>query len=274
MNRHIVEKLSKLDRKVIFLLVGVAVFIPLLFRIITPTRISEPVRRAYQSVNELKEGSVVMISVDFDPTSAPECMPMYIAFLRHCFSKNLKVIVLGHIPYGIPLAEIGLEKVAKEYGKEYGKDFINLGFRPGYIAIMVGLGREIRDFYAQDYKGRCVDSFPIMRNVHNYNDIDLLIDIAHGYTADHWIQYAGARYGQRIILGTTGVVAPDVYPYLQAGQIEGIVGGLKGASEYEQLVNHPDMASLGMPAQSIAHFLVVLLVIIGNITFFITRKRK
>ncbi len=270
----ILEKIINIDRRVIFLLIGLVVFIPLLFKIVTPTKISEPVKKAYEAIEALPPGSNVMISIDFDPTSAPECMPMYIAILRHCFKRNLRVIVLGHIAYGIPLGEIGLEKVSKEFGKKYGVDYVNLGFRPGYTAIMVGMGREIRDFYAQDYRGTPIDSFPFMRDVHNYNDIEMLVDIAHGYSAELWVQYAGARYGQRIIIGSTGVVAPDIYPYLQSGQIEGIIGGMKGAAEYEQLLKRPDMAAIGMPALSISHFFIVFLIIMANIGFFIRRRKR
>lgn len=268
------ERISNIDRRWIFLATGIVVFIPLLFKIITPTKISEPVRKAYEAIEALPAGANVMISIDFDPTSAPECMPMYIAILRHCFKKNLHVIVLGHIAYGIPLGEMGLQKVSKEFGKKYGIDYINLGYRPGYTAIMVGMGKEIRDFYATDYKGVPVDSFPIMRNIHNYNDIAILIDIAHGFTGDMWVQYAGARFGQKIIIGCTGVVAPDLYPYLQAGQVEGIIGGMKGAAEYEQLLKRPDMAAIGMPALSISHFFLVFLIILANVGFFIARRKK
>jgi hypothetical protein len=53
-----------------------------------------------------------------------------------------------------------------------------------------------------------------------------------------------------------------------------MVPGLKAAAEYEQLINHPGDASIGMSAQSIAHFLIVILVLLGNFGYFLLKKRQ
>jgi hypothetical protein len=73
--------------------------------------------------------------------------------------------------------------------------------------------------------------------------------------------------------GTTAVMAPDAYPYLQAGQIEGMMGGLKGAAEYENLIGRLGLGTRGMPAQSWAHVLVIVFIALGNVGFFVTRRR-
>jgi len=268
------ERLATIDRRILYLLLALAVVLPLIIRPRTRIQVSEPVQDAFTAVDQLPPGSVVMISVDFDPSSAPEVQPMLIAILRHCFKKDLKVIVTGHLALGLPLAEIALSQVPAEYGKVYGRDFVNIGYRPGYVAVMVGIGRELRDFFKTDYKGVPIDSYPFMRSVHTYRDIGLLVDLAHGATADAWIQYAGGRYNVKIIVGCTGVNAPNLFQYYHAHQIAGIIGGLQGAAEYESLVGKPGSATLGMPAQSAAHALVIVFLIIGNIGFLLARRRK
>ncbi len=268
------EALAGVDRRILYLLLALSVALPLILRPKTPVRVSEPVRNAYRAVDELPPGSVVMISIDFDPSSAPELQPMLLAILRHCFAKDLKVIITGQLALGLPLAEIALNTVPPEFSKVYGRDYVNIGYRPGYTAMMVGIGREIRDFFRTDYRGVPLDSFEFMRSVHNYRDIGLLVSLAHGAVADVWIQYVGGRFNQAIIVGVTGVNAPGMYQYLQAGQIKGLIGGLQGASEYEALINKPGSASLGMPAQSWAHGLLIALLLIGNIGFLFSRRRR
>jgi hypothetical protein len=274
MPKTVWERLASIDRRIIYLLLTLVVLLPLIIKPRISVRVSEPVQDAFNAVDQLPSGSVVMVSIDFDPSSSPEVQPMLVAILRHCFKKNLKVVVTGQLALGLPLGEIALNQVAPEYGKVYGKDFINIGYRPGYTALMVGIGREIRDFFKTDYRGVPLDSFEFMRQVHNYHDIDLLVTLAHGAVADAWIQYAGARFKQKIIVGCTGVNAPGMYQYYSAHQISGIIGGLQGASEYETLVEKPGAATLGMPAQSSAHALLIILLIIGNIGFLITRRRS
>ncbi len=268
------QRISSVDSRILYLLLALAVALPLIIKPRINIRVSEPVRSAFEAVNKLKPGSVVLVSIDYDPSSAPEVQPMLIGLLRHAFKKDLKVIIIGQLALGLPLAEIALNQVAPEMNKVYGKDYVNLGYRPGYTAMMVGIGREIRDYFRTDYRGVPVDSFEFMRKVHNYRGIGILASLAHGATADAWIQYVGGRYNVPIIVGCTGVNAPNLYQYLHAGQIEGIIGGLQGAAEYETLLDKPGSATLGMPAQSSAHGLIILLLIIGNIGFLLSRKKK
>ncbi len=49
---------------------------------------------------------------------------------------------------------------------------------------------------------------------------------------------------------------------------------MKGAAEYEMLVNKPAMALIGMDSQSLVHLLIIFFVIVGNVAFFATRKKK
>ena len=107
-----------------------------------------------------------------------------------------------------------------------------------------------------------------------YDDIALLASFAHGIQVETWIAYAGGRFGQQIVGGVTGVVAPDLYPYLQSGQLAGMIGGLKGASEYESLIGVKGLATRGMPAQSTAHILIILLIVVGSISEFIIKGRE
>ncbi len=270
----IFEKIANIDSRIIYLLLLLVVLIPLVFKLVLPINLSDPVKQAYQAIEQLPEGSVVMFSVDYDASSAPEIQPMLLATLRHAFSKKHKVVLLGQWALGLPFGEIGLNEVAPQFNARYGVDYVNLGYRPGYRAQMVGLGREIRDFYATDYKGTPLDQIPLMQGIHNYNDIDLLVGLEAGQAGEEWIQFAGARYGLNIIIGATGVIAPDMFHYMQARQIRGLIGGLQGAAEYETMINHLGTGVAGMVAQSWAHLLLLGFIIAGNVGYFVVRRRK
>jgi len=69
-------------------------------------------------------------------------------------------------------------------------------------------------------------------------------------------------------------MATTFFPFLNSGQIVGMVAGLKGAAEYERLIDHKEMASRGMDAQSIAHLVVIGFILVGNLAYFATRKGK
>ncbi len=271
--RSLFEKMGQIDRRVIYILVALAVIVTILLKVKFKGAPLPEVRHSYEVINNLPAGSVVMVSIDYDASSMPELDPMLRAMLKHCFKKNLKVIMLGHWPLGLPLGQLALDEIAKQYHKKYGIDYVFLGYRPGLQAVMLNIGKEIRSVFATDYKNTPLDSLPMMRSVHNYNDIAVLIALEAGSVGDAWVQFAQARFNQKIIMGTTAVITPDEYPYLQAHQIVGLIGGLRGASDYEKLVGSPDIATAGMASQTVVHTLIVVFILLGNIGYFALRRR-
>jgi hypothetical protein len=69
------------------------------------------------------------------------------------------------------------------------------------------------------------------------------------------------------------VAAPGIYPLLQTGQINGLIGGLRGAAEYETLLERKGKATSGMDAQSATHFMIILLILACNLFYFVTRRK-
>ncbi|MFQ6676547.1 MAG: hypothetical protein ACE5LH_09435, partial [Fidelibacterota bacterium] len=87
------------------------------------------------------------------------------------------------------------------------------------------------------------------------------------------VQYGADPTGVPMSTGTTSIQVNEVIPYVNSGQVKGIIAGMPGAAEYEALIHQAGMGQAGMDAQSIAHVVIVLFIIFGNITFYIERKR-
>jgi hypothetical protein len=68
-------------------------------------------------------------------------------------------------------------------------------------------------------------------------------------------------------------MAPGLYPLLRSGQLNGLIGGLRGAAEYETLIGQKGKAIAGMDAQSATHLAIIVLVIMCNLFYFSTRKQ-
>ncbi|HID94282.1 MAG TPA: hypothetical protein EYP60_09340, partial [bacterium (Candidatus Stahlbacteria)] len=100
------KKLTTIDRRLIFVLVALAVIIPFVTRMTMGIRVSVPVKEAYDAVNSLEPGSILLLAIDYDPASMPELQPMLMAILRHAFEKKLRVIFIGLWPLGPPLGHM------------------------------------------------------------------------------------------------------------------------------------------------------------------------
>ncbi len=268
------ENIKNLNRRVIFVLIALSVAAPLIFKIGLPNKVTKEVRMVYDALEELEPGSVVLVSFDHEASSLPEIKPMAVAILRHCFSRNLKVLGLALLAEGTAIGDEIMREVAKEYEKEYGQDYVFLGFRPQYMAAILGMGEDMHRVFPQDYQGNSTAELLVIKDLKNYEDIPLIISVADGDIPTYWINFANARYHKRIAIAVTAVMATSFYPFLSSGQLVGLVGGLKGAAEYEILIQRPGMGGKGMDAQSIAHLMILVLVLLGNVTFFLGKKKK
>jgi hypothetical protein len=271
---NILEKFLHVDRRYIFILVAVGVIVPLIFPLGLAVTTSPPVENVYNEIESLKPGTPVLVSVDYDPSTQPELSPMTVAVLRHCFARDLPVIITVLHPGGPGLALEISDRISKEAGAVYGEDYVFLGYKVGSSAVILSIGQDFHVSFPADYFNTPIDEIPLMKDVKNYNDIGLVVTLSGSTFPEAWVAFAHERYGQKVAAGVTAVMAADYYPYLQTSQLVGLIGGLKGAAEYEKLINRPDEGLKGMDAQTIVHLLIVVFILLGNVAYILVQRAK
>jgi hypothetical protein len=285
--KKIFISLGSLDRRIIFLIVGLSVLIPLL----KPEWIDLPIRPTPESqivfdeINKLNAGDKMLLSFEYSPSTKPEIHPMAIAILKHLYAKNIQVYGFALWPDGNFMSTEAFSEVSDDYDKKYGVDYVNLGYRPGGEAVIKGIASDIRTLYTVDLQGTSINDIPMMKDVVNIEDFDFVFSLSAGYPGSkEWVQYACDPNNIPLSTGCTSIQVTDIMPYVENDQIRGILAGMPGAAEYESLVEaelqkmeivgKPGEASGMMAAQSIAHVVIVLFIIFGNISYFITRKKN
>jgi hypothetical protein len=270
------ERLLNIDRRIVYLAIFLGVCLPYLFSFVElPVTITADVRRIYDKIDSLEEGATVMVSFDYGPSSKPELQPMALAILRHCFSKNVKVVGVTLVTEGVGLANSAMETAAAEFDREYGRDYSFLGFKAGGAILVLNLGQDLQGTFKADLKGTSTSEMEVTRNIHSLKDFDYVIDLAAGFPGiEEWIAYGQERYRFTFGAGCTAVMAPDFYPFLQSGQLNGLIGGLAGAAEYETLIGRKAKAMGGMQAQSVAHLIIIAFILLGNAVYFLTRSPR
>jgi hypothetical protein len=264
-----IEFLEHLDRRWLFLCMGLLVLGPLLFPFTLPLYVSPRVQGFHDAIAKIPDGSTVLMSCDYDPGARPEMEPMTKTALRQLWNKNCKVVVTVLWNGGPGLVDQFLNDVAREPAyahKVYGEDWVNLGYKAGNEAVMVLMGQGVANAFPNDYTGKPTRGFPIMQGVRDYNSFPLLVNISAGYPGTkEWVQQVQGRFHIPMVAGVTAVSAPEYYPYLQSGQLLGLLGGMAGAAEYEKLREESGSATIGITPQSLAHVFVALCIILGNI---------
>lgn len=272
-------RLQAIDRRWIFLVVFIVTAWPLLRPVGLPIVVGPPTQKAFDRIAAIPDGSVVLVAWDFDPGSQAELLPAAEAILHHLFRKDVRMVVMTLWPGAPTLAENTLDRVSAEYGKAYGTDWVNLGYKPGLDVVVKAMGDDLHDAFPTDMRGAAIGSLPLTANIHEYDDFDLVIDLAAGNSVEVFVQQAVERNDADLVVAVTGVMIADFYPYLEAGQIQGLVGALKGAAEYEQLIDmraiqggQAGVATTAMDSQSFAHLAILLFIVLGNLGYFLAGR--
>ena len=267
------QRLLGLDRRIIFLLVGAGVALPLLFPLNLPVTPTPRVRAAFDTIQGLSPGSRVLISMDYEPDIMAELSPMSVGVLRHCFQRHLRVAVMTLYPAGVGLAQQAIRIAAEAEHAKPGEDYVFLGYKSGYQTVILGIGESLKSQYPTDFYGTPVGQIPMLKGVTNYAQFGLVVNLSGSNAADYWIQLAQTRHHARLVLGCTAVMATDYYPYLSSRQLLGLIGGMKGAAEYERLLGISGDGRRGMDAQSTVHVIVAILVLAGNAALLAAKRR-
>ena len=269
------ERLESFDRRWIFLIVGLLVMLPLIWPVPLPLTISPRAQKFYDAIEALPEGTTVLLACDYDPGAKPELVPMTRTVLRHLFARHCKAVITCLWNGGPGLVDQTVREVGREQGKVYGVDYVDLGYKAGYEAVMVLMGQSIPNTFPTDQSGGASPSYPIMQGIRNYSNFPLLISISAGYPGTkEYVQQVEGRFHIKIIAGVTAVSAPEFYAYLQSGQLQGLLGGMAGAAEYERLRGESGAATRGMVPQSFAHVFIALCIIAGNVVQWLKQREK
>lgn len=269
-------------RWIIYSLVALAVILPYLRPMPMKFEATPEAKSLFEKIQAFKPGAHVLLSFDYDPASSAELDPMAKALLVHCFKKGLIPIVMTHWASGLDNDKKTIEAAVarartvmkREAPFVSGRDYVFLGFRPGYSNLILNMGDNLKGAFDKDYFGESTATMSALEGVGSLRNIDMVIDLAAGATVEMWIAFGSDRFGFPLGVGSVAVQAPNLYPYLQSKQICGFLGGLRGAADYEQLVEAPGDGVRGMQGQSLAHVLLIGIIVFANARMLIGRHRR
>lgn len=278
------DKLLHLDRRWIFLFVAVAVLIPLLFSLECRQVPTPIVRGIFDKIESLPPGSRVLLSFDYGPSTVPEVSPMANAVIRHCLERDLKIVFMALWATGQNLLTTTVDSVVKvEFpDKVDGTDFANFGYKAGNQGVINVIATDFFKMFTTDISGVPARPMPLLDGVKSMADMSLIISFGGGFPGiKEWVQFAGDVAHVPVAGGCTAVSAPLLYPYYPQ-QLIGLMGGIKGAAEYEAMLTDkyhaydhlPKQGMLAMGPQTVAHLVIMLFIVLGNLAYFLSRTRR
>lgn len=296
--RNFLIKLGTIDRKFIFVLIALAVLIPLLYPnlIELPIKVDKNTKIVFNSISELKSGDKVLLSFAYGASTKPEVHPMAIALLKHLFAKDIKVYIVSLWPESPIMANQAIKEIidTKLFNLEEGVDYALFDYKTGGFIVIKGIAENFREVYKQDHNGNLIEDLTIMDDIYSVSDFDFVFDFSAGVPGNaEWVQYACDPKKIPLSSGCTSIMVTDAIPYVESGQLKGILAGMPGAAEYEKMVydllqqqlnknsnlNKDAVLTKGkalarMSAQSVSHLLMVIFIVLGNVSYYFSRKNN
>jgi hypothetical protein len=269
------KRIQNIDRRIIYIILFFAIAIPLISPMGLPISLNDSTKDAYNTIANLPAGSRVLYSFDCSASSAPENKPAALAMIRLSLEKKHKVYIFGTWADGPTLATIWVDPLFQEMKSKYGEDYINIGYRTPAAAILETMRTDFNKAVGGvDINKKPLSDFPIMKDVKKASDLAAVVALTSGDPGlTEWINFWYATGGVKNIVGAcTAVDIPTRMNNYRAGQMKGLVGGMRGAAEFEKMNNKLGEATVGMDAQSMGHLAIIVFLVIGNIGYLAARQ--
>ena len=280
MNPNFWDRMQTIDRRVIYGVLIVFILIPLFDRKFNlPIIPSKQSRDFYDTVQQIPPGGMVLIDGWWSPGTRGENQWQTQAVLLHLMQRHLRFAILSFDPQNNTLVQNMVNTLAPKYGYVEGRDYVNFGYKPSAVfsQTVQAMAVNIPGALKKDRNGMPLAGMPAMKGINSIQDLSAIVEVTPSATAETWLGLGGLRQGTHnvpFLLATTAVGAPTYYPYLDSGQIAGMLTGVKGAGDYEYLLGTSTFGTRATGALSLVYALVIGLIALGNIGYFAGRAAE
>jgi hypothetical protein len=278
---------QKLGRWLIYALLVIAicvtVFVPATRDLIKPPQAAETLA-FYSAVSDLRQGSEVLLVVDYDASHEGELTPQMRAILWHLMDRDVGVIVVSHTPQGAAIVQDLIQDgFGRPLGQEVisGQHYLNLGYMPPHPALLQAfMAAPLGGISSWGTDPDDVAQSALGQRVARFDDLDLVLLVSS--SQDHvrwWVeQVAVSKSHPGIVVGASASAATHLMPYYAAsdgGQIGGLMVGLAGAAEYERLTGAQFLPSAreSLILLGVAQLLLAAIVLASGIRSLFGRSR-
>jgi hypothetical protein len=265
--------LRSIDRRWLYLLIFLSMFIPLTWPLGLPVGVSTWTRAVYDEIEKLKPGDRVLYAMDVGVTSAADELPQALAVLEHLMRNKIRIVFVDFVATGVKYSTDAVAPYEKA-GKKYGEDFCHLGYVAGLESGMVAFFADMLATAPTDLRGNRTASLPIMDGVKTLRDVKMVIANVGGTPGvAEWVRQAYGPYKQIICVNALGPHFGLIEPYIQSKQVAGVLAGSRGGAEYEAILKKPGLGAAMMDSQSFCMLALLLVMVAGNAVYLHDRRK-
>lgn len=246
----------------VFLLLGAVLAIAVFWQLERPTGAARQwpgVQEAFAAVDGLPPQATVQVLWAYDPATAGELDLLAAPLLRHLLDRGAQLQVVSLLPNGPATARRLLAAVheeRRELRASAGAGEAAMSpprFLPGGVLALPGLGATPAGL--------------------------AVVLAAEAEDVQGWLEQVHPRNGAPVIAASAAGADPLLRPYLDSGQLVGLVSGFDGAATYTDLLEELPTRSrerqmeLQLVGQNLAAIVFIFLIVAGNLALLINGRQ-
>ena len=226
---------------------------------------------AIQAVEAVPAGAPVLLVFDYQPSTVGEMEATGASLLDQLLLlKHAHLVLLSTSPTGPALAERFMSTTLAERTRNYvrGVEYVDLGYLPGGLAGVYDFAQNPSTTMPLGADSKPVWQSAVLAPVTRFSDFAAVIVLTDSVESGRvWIEQTSLSRGKSLMVVVASAQAgPMLLPYVDSGQVNGLVSGLSGAAGAEQ-------ANRGLPgyvrrywdAYSVGLYSAVLLILLGGL---------
>jgi len=195
---------------------------------------------ALSYIQALPSNVPVLLIFDYEAAQAGELEAAAAPLVDHMLTlKAPRLSLISSTPIGAGMAERFMENTQAGHNYQRGQQYTNLGYLPGGSAGVLAFSENPMLTKPHSIDGQNVWETPVLQDVRQLSNFAVIILLTNDVeTARIWIEQTEIARGETgFLVVSSAQSGPMILPYVQSGQVEGMVTGLDGSAPIEEHVN-------------------------------------
>ena len=240
-----------------------------------PTSAPPETSAALHYVQNVPADSAVLLIFDYEAAQSGEMEAAAAPLVDHMLIlKNPRLSMVSSTPTGTGLAERFIKIMQQDRGDyKRGERFTNLGYLPGGAAGILAFAENPVSVKSLSTDGVNAWNTPALKNVQQLSEFAAIILItSDAESARIWVEQTEQTRGETPFLVVSSAQSgPMILPYVQSGQVNGMVTGIDGSASIEQANSgRPGMVRRYWDAYGFGLLTAVAMIGVGSIWSLIT----
>ena len=244
-------------------------------------------------IRDLPPDSRVLLGFDYEPGLSGEMDAVADAVIDHLILRGAFLTLVSTSPTGPIVAERFLNTTQAEHNYTAGNQYINLGYIPGGRTGLLSFAESPQRTLPYTLDGQPAwqtgtgAALPPLQGINALSDFDTVMVITEDPdTARDWIEQVQPGLGSGdsqtpLVMVISAQAEPMVRPYYQeaAGQVQGLVVGLRGGAAYTNLTGRENLpnqywGAFGTGLAVVAITILVVSLLAVSSTFIAPKKKS